>query len=290
MSIICSSVIQPCSSLDRSKVNIIGAFLHNASIVVVRKYSAEPDRRLKHIIEIDRRLWKCDREWFSHRACLAGRMLTWRPESPSANLLVESAAAITRMDPKSMLLGDAELAEMQRCYQIAVFFWMYLNSINFNTSALIIRSNLLELQDRLSKMDLSTMSLICYSTMLNVLLAGTNAARNRPERYWFLMQIVRYYPTVQCLDSLYQSVAVFFDPLSISFNFIKEIWEEIAALRVSGKYAVCQITSPKNQLVRPINHFRPTTYTPDLSRPIAVMEIQDMDETAIENTLHRIPL
>ncbi|KIV83334.1 hypothetical protein PV11_05368 [Exophiala sideris] len=275
------------AELAVSKINIIGAFLHSRSIVLVRRSSDESGGRFKDVVEIDRRYWRSDREWYSHRAGLAGRTLTWRPESPSSTLLPESAAAIARMDPKSShFLSEREHREIQRCYQICLFFWMYLNCISFNTASLIVRSNLLELQYRLSNMDLRIMSRSCPTTMFNILLGGMTAARCKPERQWFTQQIVSLYPNIQHLDTIWQLVAEFYDPLSINFRFIEEVWEDIVAAKTSTK------SSPRSQgkeLVTPIKHFRPTSYSPDLTKPLPVFEVQDLEETTLEKSLHRAP-
>ena len=271
----------------RSKINIIGAFLHSRSVVLVRKVHDDTLGRTEEVVEIDRKFWRSDREWYSHRACLASRILAWRAESPSSSLLPETAAAIARMDPDSnILLEEPEHLEIQRCYQIAIFFWMYLNCISFNTSALIIRSNLLELQYRLSNMDLLTMSTVCYTTLFNILLAGANGARSKPERVWFIKQIIWLYPDIQHLDTVWQLLAEFYDPLSLNFKFIEEVWDDIVAVRAA---TTSSTTNKDKQLVKPIKHFRPTSYAPDLSKPLPVFELQDLAETALEKSLHKSP-
>ncbi|EXJ60995.1 hypothetical protein A1O7_05148 [Cladophialophora yegresii CBS 114405] len=279
------------SSLGRelavSKINIIGAFLHSKSVVLVRKVKDKANEPEKEVVEIDRKFWRSDREWYSHRAGLAGRTLAWRPESPSSSLLPESAAAIARMDPDSKLLGEAEHLEIQRCYQIALFFWKYLNCISFNTSALIIRSNLLELQYRMSNMDLPTMSLICYTTLFNILLAGSEAARSKPERAWFVQRIVWLYPDIQHLDTVWQLLAEFFDPLALNFKFVEEIWEDVVAVRGCGTEK--SINSEDKRLVKPIKHFRPTSYAPDLTKPLPVFELRDVEEATLEKGIHKAP-
>ncbi|OAP57752.1 hypothetical protein AYL99_08490 [Fonsecaea erecta] len=275
------------TELAVSKVNIIGAFLHSRSIVVVRKAPRKNQGPRQEVIEVDRKFWRSDREWYSHRAHLAGRLLAWRPESPSASLLPESASAIARMDRGSArFLGEPEHLEMQRCYQIALFFWMYLNCISFNTAALIVRSNLLELQYRLSNMDLLTMSSIYHTTLFNIFLAGTTASQNQPERSWFVQHIVWLYPDVQHLDTVWQLLAEFFDPLAINFRFIQETWEDVVAARGTGPRSGC---TTGWQLVKPIKHFRPTSYSPDLTRPLPVVELEDTEEVALETSIHRSP-
>lgn len=270
----------------RSKINIIGAFLHSRSIVLVRK-TCDNSQGVKEVVEVDRSYWRSDREWYSHRAALAGRMLTWRPESPSSTLLPESAAAIARMDPESVrFLSEREHREMQRCYQMALFFWMYLNCISFNTASLIIRSNLLELQYRLSNMDLPTMSRVCHTTLFNVLLSGMTAARCKPERQWFTEQIVSLYPNIQHLDTVWQLLAEFYDPLSVNFMLIEEVWEDIAAARATTKSST-RIQGKES--VNPIKHFRPTSYSPDLTKPLPVFELQDLEETTLEKSVHKAP-
>jgi hypothetical protein len=254
-------------------------------VVLVKK--VQDQGRSREVVEIDRRFWKSEKEWYSHRAALAGRMLAWRAESPSALLQPESAAALARMDPNSTYISESESLEMQRCYQIAIFFWMYLNGISFNTSALIIRSNLLEMQYRLSNMDLASMSVICYTTLFNVLLAGTNAARGHPERRWFVARIVQYYPGVQDLDTAYHLLAEFYDSLSINFRVVEDIWDDIENARSAALLDWKHASSYGRQIVRPIKHFRPTSYTPDLSKPIRVLEIEDAEEDLVDKRLHQ---
>ncbi|KAK5552347.1 hypothetical protein LTR46_009676 [Exophiala xenobiotica] len=286
------------TELAVTKVNIIGAYLHSSSIVLVRKHDTSHHNghppHVRSEVEIDRHLWPSEREWFSHRAHLAGRVLAWRSESPSADLQPESALAIARMDPQSSLLHPLDLQELQRCYQISVFFWMHLNAISFNTSALIIRSNLLELQNRLSSnMDLFTMSSVCYTTLFNILLAGTNAAYGHPERWWFVRKIIQLYPDVQSLDTTYQLVADFFDPLALNFNVLQDIWDDV--VRVRGGFGYGDLATnaqenslPSNKVVRPVKHYRPTTYTPDLKKPTVVLEIEKGEEDSLEDRLHKV--
>jgi hypothetical protein len=265
---------------------MIGAFLHSPSVVLVRQYSSRSPTRFREVVELDRKLWTCDREWYSHRAHLAGRILAWRAESPSAILLPDSAAALARMDPQSSVLCDLENLEMQRCYQIALFFWMHLNAISFNTSALIIRSNLLELQYRLSNMDMKVMSAICRTTLFNILLAGTNAARGHPERQWFVKQIVTHYSDVRNLDSLYQLLAAFFDPLCVRFSFIEETWSDIVKARMSSRSRCNNIDLYDTRMVTPVKHYRPTGYSPSLTRPTAILEVLDDEHDMVEHSLH----
>jgi hypothetical protein len=269
-----------------SKINIIGAFLHSKSVVLVRKVDDEVSGGSKEVVEIDRKFWRSDREWYSHRAGLAGRTLAWRAESPSSSLLPESAAAIARMDPNSKLLGKPEHLEIQRCYQIALFFWKYLNCISFNTSALIIRSNLLELQYRLSNMDLPVTSTACYTTLFNILVAGSEASRCKPERTWFVRQIVWLYPDVKQLNTMWQMLAEFFDPLAVDFRYVEEVWEDVVAARAGpGRVANTQV----KEMVKPIEHFRPTSYAPDLSKPLPVFEVREVEEAALEKDIHKAP-
>ncbi len=270
----------------RSKINIIGAFLHSKSTVLVRKVEDKARGSSKEVIEVDRKFWRSDREWHSHRAGLAGRTLAWRAESPSSELLPDTATKIARMDPNSGLLADPEHLEIQRCYQIALFFWQYLNCISFNTSALIIRSNLLELQYRLSNMDLSTMNSTCYTTLFNILLAGSEASRAKPERAWFIQQIVWLYPDIQHLDTLWQLLAEFFDPLAVNFVFVEEVWEDVVAARGGTPKSVA---IQEKQLVKPIKHFRPTSYAPDLSKPLPVVEVREVEQENLEEGLHKAP-
>lgn len=230
-------------------------------------------------------MWSCDREWYSHRACLAGRELAWRAESPGANLLPHSAMAIHRMDLGSWELSEADFSEIRRCYQIAVFFWVYLNAITFNTGALIIRANVLELQNRLCNMNLDTMSSRCYTTLFNILIAGTNASRGQPERWWFIDQIINLYPRLKSLDNIFQSLAQFYDPLSVNFNVLEDIWDDICRVKRRSRLQDTVSDNCQMEIIRPIKHTRPTTYTPDLTKRYVTVEIRDDGANSAEEML-----
>lgn len=194
------------------------------------------------------------------------------------------------MDPESSkLLAEPEYLEIQRCYQIALFFWLHLNCISFNTTALIIRSNLLELQYRLSNMDLPTTASACHITLFNILLAGTIASRSKVERTWFVQQVVWLYPEVQQLDTLWQLLAEFFDPLAVKFELIEEMWDDIVAMRRKLATSFGDSGGPDKALVKPIKHFRPTSYAPDLSKPLPIVELRDTEEAALETNIHKSP-
>jgi hypothetical protein len=278
------------SSYDKelavSKINIIGAFLHSASTVIVRKVQNPDANQSEELVEIDRKFWKSDQEWYSHRAGLAGRLLCWRAEMPSELILPETPSQIARMDTGStMMLDRAASLDLQRCYQIALFFWQYLSCISFNTAAPTIRTNLLELQYRLSTMDLHTIKAVNPTTLFGILVAGAHASHSRIERPWFIEQIVQLYPDVQSLDTVWHMHAKFFDPLSSNFKFIEEIWQEVVLARLADCKSAFQVVS--EQFVRPIQHSRPTSYTPDMSRPMPVVELREIEAVELERSLHR---
>ena len=122
------------------------------------------------------------------------------------------------------------------------------------------------------------MSSICYTTLFNIYIAGAEAARCRAERTWFIQQIVWLYPDVLHLDTMWQSIAEFFDPLAPNSRFIVEIWEDIVAARGGSPEAT---VNQDKQLVRPIKYFRPTSYAPDLTKPLPVFELRDVEEAAL---------
>ena len=134
------------------------------------------------------------------------------------------------------------------------------------------------------------MASICHTTLFNTLLAGSEAARCKSERTWFIQQIVWLYPDILHLDTVWQLLAKFFDPLALNFKFIEEIWDDIVAARGGTKQtALSKSHSESKQLVKPIKHFRPTTYAPDLSQPLPVFELRDVEEAALERGIHKSP-
>ena len=190
------------------------------------------------------------------------------------------------MDPGSWELTETEFSEIRRCYQIAIFFWVYLNAISFNTSAPVIRTNVVELQNRLCHMNLPMMSSRCYTTLLNVLIVGTNASRGQPERWWFINQIIKLYPDLEQLDNIIQSLAEFYDPLSVNFNVIEDIWDDICRAKRRSRFENTVDHNCQVQTIRPIMHTRPTTYEPDLTKRYVRVEIHDDGTNSAEEMLY----
>jgi hypothetical protein len=263
-------------------VNIICAFLHHPSIVVVRTRPETYTGRIKQVVEIDRRLWTSDQAWFGHQASLAGRLLAWRSEAPGELLQKESAASLARLDPGSSVLDHEVMVEMQRCYQIAIYFSVYLNHINFNPSNLEVRSSLTSLLSKLRKMDLVVVSKVCHCALFNILLHGAIASRGRRERSWFVRHMATLYEEAHYMDDVYNMLVQFIDPFGLVFSVIEEIWEDVLQFRASTS---TQTQTRKMQLyqrdvVRPIEHDRPVTYSPDLTNPTEIVEASDPDAVA----------
>ena len=259
-------------------MNIVCAFLHNQSIVILQTNGQRTAKRLEQVIEIDRKLWTSDREWYNHRASLSARMLAWRVEEPAEKLQPETAAALLRMDPSSKLLNALETTEMQRCYQIAIYFVMYLHAINFNTAAPRVRSSIVTLQEKLSKMDLNLISSVCKCTLFNIFLAGAMATRGHWERGWFIRHLAIRFPDVQYMDDVYSMLVEFIDPFGIVFSVLEEIWEDVLKFRsaLSIQSQTGHMDLYRGDIVRPVEQNRPITYSPDLSKPTDIVEKKEV--------------
>ncbi len=107
-----------------------------------------------------------------------------------------------------------------------------------------------------------------------------------------MRKIIELYPDVQLLDTVYQLLADFFDPLALNFNVLQDIWDDV--VRVRGSFGHGSATNsqenslPSNKVVRPVKHYRPTTYTPDLKKPTVVLEIAEGEEDSLEDRLHKV--
>lgn len=233
-------------------------------------------KRVKDMVEIDRKLWISDREWYNHRASLNARMLAWRVEEPAEKLQSETAAALLRMDPTSKLLTDSENTEMQRCYQIAIYFVTYLHGINFNTSAPRVRSSLATLRGKLSQMNLYFISTVCKCTLFNILLAGAMASRGHWERGWFIKHIATQYPRVCYMDDVYAMLVEFIDPFGVVFSVLEEIWEDVLKFRSAMSMQAGHMDLYRGSIVRPVEQNRPITYSPDLSKPTDIVEGKEL--------------
>ncbi|EXJ80932.1 hypothetical protein A1O3_07220 [Capronia epimyces CBS 606.96] len=270
-----------------NKINLISAFLHNSSAVLVRKHPHGDSGRVREVVELDRKLWTCDREWYTFCAAVNARTLTWRSESPSARLLPDTAAAIARMDPNSQGQGQglrpSEAVELQRCYQIALFLSVYLNNISFNTSAACVRSQVLDLQSRLSRMDMMAMTHVCHCTVFNLLMVGAMATRGFLERNWFVRLVAIHYTDVLYIDQVYRLIAEFIDPLHMVYDAIEDTWKDVTSFRslMSIKMEPRVLANGNDRHVGDIDpeieNLRPMNYSPDLSKPIKVVEVDDLD-------------
>ncbi|EXJ87939.1 hypothetical protein A1O1_04866 [Capronia coronata CBS 617.96] len=263
------------------KINIISAFLHSSSVVLVRgrRQGARGSGHVREVVELDRKLWTCDREWYTFCAAVGARRLIWRAESPSAKLLPETAPAIARMDPNSHFLQQGEFVELQRCYQIALFLSVYLNNISFNTSAARVRSQALDLQSRLSKMDMFAITKLCHCTVFNLLMVGAMAMRGFLERNWFVHLIATQYTEVLHIDHVYRLLAEFIDPLHIVYNAVEDTWEDVINFRSIMSIKTMPQGSSTGHNLGGIENFRPMNYSPDLSLPINVVEMEDLDSS-----------
>ncbi|KEF62263.1 uncharacterized protein A1O9_00235 [Exophiala aquamarina CBS 119918] len=257
------------------KINIISAFLHSPSTVIAKTRPNKINGRVREVVKLDRKLWTSDREWYTFCAATEARTLTWRADSPSGQLIPVTAPAITRMDQSSQYLPDNDLLEIQRCYQIALFLSIYLNNISFNTAATRVRSNVLEMKSRLSQMDISVTTCLCQCTMFNLLMIGAMATRGFLERDWFIRNIATHYIDVVRIDHVYRLLAEFIDPLHIVYNAVEDTWEEVIKFRSSFSVGPQPWDIPSPDDIYEIENLRPMNYSPDLSKPIELIEVED---------------
>lgn len=202
-------------------------------------------------------------------------MLVWRADSPSGQLVSVTAPAIARMDAGSVCLENNDLLEIQRCYQIALFLSIYLNNINFNTATPRVRANVLEMKSRLSVLDISTMACLCRCTLFNLLMAGAMATRGFIERDWFIRKIATHYTDVIRIDHVYRLLAEFIDPLHLVYHAVEDVWVDVAGFRSTFSIDLQVWDLPTPDEIYEIENLRPMNYSPDLSKPVDLVEIGD---------------
>lgn len=181
------------------------------------------------------------------------------------------------MDASSQYLPDHDLLEIQRCYQIALFLSFYLNNISFNTAATRVRSNALELKSRLSALDISIAACLCHCTMFNLLMGGAMATRGFRERDWFIRSIATQYTDVVRIDHVYRLLAEFIDPLHIVYNAVEDTWEDVVRFRSTFSVGPQAWDDLGADDLYEIENLRPMNYSPDLSKPIDLIEVEDPD-------------
>lgn len=264
------------TELSVAKVNVISAFLHDESAVVVSHRADCAKTQLAHVVELDRALWPSDKVWYAHRGMMAGRVLTWREGEPADHLLDRTEAAILRMDPEARALGPQALLEIQRCSQIALFFAIQLHGISFNTSVLRIRRNLEILEAKLDALDLPTAASACPTTLFNILLAGAVASRGHAKRRWYVDTISQLFPQMHFMDDVMDTVAYFVDVYTLITKLMEEVWTEVLDRRArppggpSGgrrHHHHRHILWRKDLSWKKSVGDRPLTRSPDLSKP-----------------------
>jgi hypothetical protein len=254
---------------------MVSAFLHNSSTIVAKTRPNRISGRVREVVKLDRRLWTVDREWYTFCAAIWARTLTWRADSPSGQLIPVTAPAISRMDASSQYLENNDLLEIQRCYQIALFLSIYLNNISFNTAATRVRSNVLEMKSRLSALDLYAMACLCRCTLFNLLMVGAMATRTFIERGWFIRSIATHYTDVIRIDHVYRLLAEFIDPLHIVYNAVEDAWDDVIKFRSAFPVDTQAWDVPTPDEVYEIENLRPMNYSPDLSKPVDLIEVDD---------------
>jgi hypothetical protein len=259
------------TELSVAKVNIISAFLHDESAVVLNYRPNHTVKQLSHVVELDRSLWPSDKVWHAHRGMMAGRVLAWRDGEPQEPLLERTASALIRMDPNIEALGTEAFVEMQRCAQVAQFLHVQLNGINFNTSLPRVRRSVEVLIEKLGHLDLHSAAAICPHTLFNVLLAGAIASRGRIERYWYVGVLSELFPNIIFMDDVMESVAWFIDVFTLITKVLEETWTEVLNMRAqSSPDGRCILW--RKDLPYKRDALRPFSRSPNLARPRPVFE------------------
>lgn len=181
------------------------------------------------------------------------------------------------MDWATRTLPENDVLELQRCYQIALYLSVYLNNISFNTSAPNIRSNALELQARLSLLHLPTITSFAHCTVFNLLMVGAMATRACPERTWFVRLIATHYVDVVRIDQVYRLLADYIDPLHVVYNAVEDTWDDVTNFRSIRLIGWEGGTMLDNDDFYEIKNLRPMNYSPDLFKPIDLVEVEDPD-------------
>jgi hypothetical protein len=243
------------TELAVAKVNIISAFLHDSSTVVVDHRPDATSKQLSYVVELDQAHWTHDIVWQAHRGMMAGRVLCWREVQPHEAIMDRSEPAILRMDPKTHLLAPEDMNCLIQAYQIALFFDIQLHGISCNTDAPRIRANMEKLKkilERLfslssvhdavasavpSSLEVSTargvqvLAWLAPVTLFNVLRAGAVAARGHVERTWFVVHIATLYPQVLFMDDVLNYIARFVDIYTLVTALLEELWREVLECR-----------------------------------------------------------
>lgn len=263
------------TELSVAKVNIISAFLHDESAVVINHRPNHTTQQLAHVVELDPALWPSDQVWHAHRGMMAGRVLSWRESEPADSILERTEAALLRNDPNIGALGPRGFLEMQRCSQIALFFGISLHGINFNTSAPRIRRNVEVLTAKLANIDLQLAASVGTVTLFNVMLAGAIACRGYARRTWYVRVISRLFPDIQFMDDVLGYVAKFIDVYTLIKKLIEEVWIEVLDSRLPATSPKRCHTLWRKDLPWKRVRDRPLTRSPNLLRPIMRVEGRD---------------
>ena len=254
--------------------NIVAAFLHHASVVVVSTRSKKSGALSRQFVKLERGPDWQERDWFSREAMLTGRLLVWNATPPGADVRDDSLPALLRMDPSSNSSDEVEVTELCRCYQIALYLTTYLNGINFDPTSPDVRSNLLELHQRLLQMELVSVVSHWNCTLFNLLLVGAMASRGFSERDWFVRLLADWYREVRYVDDVWKLVAQFVDPFLIVTSMLEEIWHEVLGKRFPKQdRRLLKVYKKDVVILSGSDQGRPFTRSPNLNAPQRVINI-----------------
>lgn len=111
--------------------------------------------------------------------------------------------------------------------------------------------------------------------MFNLLMVGAMATRGFLERDWFIRNIATHYTDVIRIDHVYRLLAEFIDPLHIVYNAVEDTWEDVIKFRAVFSVGPQAWDIPSQDDVYEIENLRPMNYSPDLSKPIELIEVED---------------
>jgi hypothetical protein len=260
------------------RVNIVAAFLHSSSLLVLKE---KRKGEINHLVEIDKTNWG-EKIYWNHQASLNGRILTWRAGAneegrrPGDWIQKECDVSVDRMDPGSReKLGEA-YSDVVKCYQSALYFIHYLNAVSYSTSSDGVRSQVQDVKQKLEKYDPSWLRQAAPVTLFSVLMAGAMGSRGKLERPWFIEKLAEF-EQMQYMDDVLDNMEKCFDPFGICWTVLEEIWEEVLDWRLK-RWSWCRVGISrkidlyKQNVVRPVEQDRPISYEPDLRVERVIMQ------------------
>ena len=256
------------TELAVAKVNIISAFLHHKSMVVVKQRPDHTKKQLSHVVELVEQGWhRPEQPWYAKRSLLTARVFAWRAEEPASSIHDRTSAELLRIDPNISLLDKRDQHELAMCYQIGLFLTHILHCISFNTSNPRIRSNTLLLKEKIMSIDIQSLQRNCPNLLFNLFFSGAVASYCYVERFWFIGHLSLQFPEVRFLNEVKAMMLPFIDPMTLIPKIIDDVWTEVLKLRVSPDKSRKAYELWEQGTYWSQGRDRPWKRSPNLSRP-----------------------